>query len=437
MRSAIFRAIYIMGSRLRATPVTGHLRRLEESQWWSPERLRSHQLEQLNSLLRHSYDRSPFYRRLFEEHGLGLPLDSLEELKKLPALDKVTVRNASYLIQNDGLGGRLIRSETSGSTGEPLEFFRDAEWDAQHRAAVARGYGWYGVKPWSRSGLLWGMPSGRAKRITTRLGDILQDRFREKRFDLSSDTLDDFTGRLVKAELLEGYSSMIYELARHINRRGEGGRFQLRLVKGTSEKIFPHYNDECFKAFGRKMRSEYGAGETGIIAFECPEGRMHVNMEHVIAEEEGGEMIATNLLSYSFPFIRYRLGDYVTIDKDGGCPCGRRGPVVKEVTGRAGSIIIGMSGARYPSLTIYYILKELYERRIDLSRAQAVQEEPGLLDFLVILDDRGDVPRLEKELEELVHEQYGADLDFRLRIVESIPREGRKKKDFISRIHFR
>lgn len=62
------------------------------------------------------------------------------------------------------------------------------------------------------------------------------------------------------------------------------------------------------KAFGAKIISEYGAAESGLIAYECPEcGNMHINMENVIVEESEGEIVVTNLLSRSFPIIRYKL----------------------------------------------------------------------------------------------------------------------------------
>src|SRR5690606_4032961 len=100
----------------------------------------------------------------------------------------------------------------------------------------------------------------------------------------------------------------------------------LKLVRGTSEKIFEKYQQEAVQAFGRRIVSEYGAAESGIIAFECAEGSMHVNMETCIVEVENGEILVTNLVSRSFPIIRYRLGDYIELDTHTKCLCGREHP---------------------------------------------------------------------------------------------------------------
>ena len=116
-------------------------------------------------------------------------------------------------------------------------------------------------------------------------------------FSYSENEIRKFTSKLKEATFISGYSSMIYEVAKLANKMGLSGSFNLKMVKGTSEKIYDSYQEEVQKAFGQKMISEYGATEAGIIAFECPEGYMHINMENVILEEVDGEAVVTNTLS--------------------------------------------------------------------------------------------------------------------------------------------
>lgn len=64
---------------------------------------------------------------------------------------------------------------------------------------------------------------------------------------------------------------------------------------------------------------------------------MHINMENVILEEVNGEAVVTNLLSRSFPIIRYKLGDYIKLAPESfKCKCGRAHPVLLDVLGRVG-----------------------------------------------------------------------------------------------------
>ena len=123
--------------------------------------------------------------------------------------------------------------------------------------------------------------------------------------------------------------------------------------------VFDSYQEEVQKAFGLKILSEYGSAESGLIAFECPEGNMHIAMENVIVEEEDGEILVTNMLSKSFPIIRYRLGDMIELaGKDFKCNCGRAHPVILNINGRVGVKIIGKT-QEFPGRMIYNVIKNL------------------------------------------------------------------------------
>ena len=98
---------------------------------------------------------------------------------------------------------------------------------------------------------------------------------------------------------------MIYEVAKIVNELELKDQFNLKLIKGTSEKIYEKYQEEVKKAFGAKIVSEYGAGESGLIAFECPENnKMHINMQNVILEEINGESVVTNSICQYLCFRR-------------------------------------------------------------------------------------------------------------------------------------
>ncbi|TOH87149.1 hypothetical protein, partial [Vibrio parahaemolyticus] len=76
---------------------------------------------------------------------------------------------------------------------------------------------------------------------------------------------------------------MIYEVAKLANKKNIQ-LSNIKFIKGTSEKIYDFYQDEVQRAFGQKIVSEYGSAESGIIAFECPYGNMHVNEECCVLE---------------------------------------------------------------------------------------------------------------------------------------------------------
>jgi len=400
------------------------------SQSWSRDRLVERQDELLSELIGWAYERSPHYRQKFDDAAVSpSEIKRVQDLVQIPPLEKSEVLEAVDRIQIRRVEEKLFYSETSGSTGQPLEFYRNADWDAWHNASVIRGYHWHGVNPWDRNGYLWGFNLSPMARLKTQILDRLQNRFRMFSYDDSE--IKSFASRLRTATFVGGYSSMIYEIAKAINRNPEIAPLtNLKMIRGTSEKILPTYQEEAIKAFGRKIISEYGAAETGIIAFECPAGSMHVNMETCIVEVENNEILVTNLFSKSFPIIRYRLGDYVDYAPDAKCSCGMAHPVIREVTGRIGQKIVGHS-RQYPSLTLYYVFKNLAKERKITLNYQAIQDQPGFirLDIEQILNDDQ-----RKHLVAECRKYFTGDLA--IEVVEGVDLRSpnRKKRDFVSHL---
>ncbi|ANH93869.1 MULTISPECIES: phenylacetate--CoA ligase family protein [unclassified Streptomyces] len=97
---------------------------------------------------------------------------------------------------------------------------------------------------------------------------------------------------------------------------------------------------------GIPVVEEYGSTETGTIAGQCPEGRMHLWADRAIFEvydprtgtlsEAGrGQMVVTPLYRDAMPLLRYNLADDVEVSTD-PCGCGWLLPTV-TVLGRAGT----------------------------------------------------------------------------------------------------
>ncbi len=425
--------LFKMGSRFRNPHLARHLAFLKDSESWSLDRLKAYQLRRCQELVSFANEHSSFYQAHFDRAGFFVDqFTDLDQLKLIPPVlksDLITQNSAIHTTESHRFK-KLFVSETSGSTGEPLMFQKDEEWDSWNRAAIFRGYSWYRVNPWDRNGYFWGYNTDTPKAWKTKLLDALQNRFRA--FSYDQDELVQFVHRLERSKYLNGYSSMIYEVARIINKNGlDTSHLNLKLVKGTSEKIHEHYHEEVQKAFGQKMVSEYGAAEAGIIAFECPQGSMHLNMEGCIVEEEDGEILVTNLNAYSFPIIRYRLGDSIVLeDESYECPCGMKHRVLREVTGRVGKRVFGKSKT-YPSLVFYYVFKNLYLDSGIAINGQFVQKEMGRLLVRVEQALTSEIrARLEAELESY----FGADMDWDVEESAVIHTMDGKRKDFISEI---
>lgn len=429
--SQFHKYVFIRGAKKRNPLIFKHFKDLKESENWSKEELLKLNEQRLRDLCVFSFNHSPFYKKRFLEVGFDPEKDwSLEGFKKIPFTTKADLISRNEEIHTPShFFRKRFYVETSGTSGQILTFHRDESWDSFNRASIWRGYSWFGANPWDKKLYFWGYNTAKLKRAKLRLMDFLVNRFRL--FDFEPKKLQKLIPKLSQVKIIEGYSSMIYELANVLD--GKGVKFpNLCMVKGTSEKIFPHYQEIAQKIYGMRIVSEYGSTESGIIAFECPDGNMHINLEGVFVEKdpEDGGIIVTNLQSYSFPSIRYKLGDQIELaDPDFECSCGMKHPVLKEVTGRIGKNIQG-SDRNYPSLTLYYIFKNIYfnqDRKIDF---QAHQYEKGKLQIWL-------KEPVTKELRNMILKEsnnYFSDISLELLENHDFRQQAGKLRDFVSHI---
>jgi phenylacetate-CoA ligase len=403
---------------------------LKKSEKWTLVELEQYQLKKLKELLVFSDKYSKYYQDKFDDLNLK-PQDvfTLADFEKYPITNKKDLIKSNKLIYTKKNFKNLKKAITSGSTGESLQFDREESSDSFNRASIFRGYSWYGINPWDNNGYFWGFNFSELNKMRIAILDALQNRFRL--FSYQEKELNSFLKKLKNAKYLHGYSSIIYQTARIINKKKIPNSFNLKMVKGTSEKVFDNYQEEVTKAFGVRMISEYGSAETGIIAFECVEGNMHINMEGVIVEELKNEIVVTNLQLKSFPIIRYKLGDYIKLaPKDKECKCGLKHQMLEEVTGRVGDNIFGENEV-YPSLYIYYIFKNLSKENNLLLNYQVRHKVKGQLQFNI--SEKLNKNEL-KLLSNQIYKYFSDDIKFEIFDNKTFKVGKNKLKNFISNV---
>jgi phenylacetate-CoA ligase len=426
---SLAKTIFTTGAAKRNPELFDRYQFLKSTEKWSLDQLKAYQLQELKKLLTLADKHSAFYREYFKKHGFDPHISSLDDLKQLPPVSKALLISENDQIHTDLNFDKKFFCETSGSSGHMLSFWRDEPWDSANRAAIMRGHSWYDVNLWDKNLYFWGYNIDPGKRLKTRFLDGLQNRYRL--FDYSEKTLRGLVKRLDKTIYIHGYASMIHELAVAIKENDLQIEIpRLKMIKGTSEKIYPHYQEAITSVFGKPMVSEYGAAEASIVAFECPHGKMHITMENVIVEEEDGEIVVTNLVAESFPIIRYKLGDYIKLSEGQSCSCGMAHPVLAEVEGRVGKNIYGTS-QKYPSLTLYYVFKNLFFDKGLKFNYQCIQEEKGRLEVLI---KEPFSQQAEKYITMEFDKYFKDDLSIKISFSQDFHSYQEKLKDFISKI---
>jgi phenylacetate-CoA ligase len=375
--------IYPLHEYSKGKPTFDWLPILEESQWCRRERILSDQNDALQNFIGYAYERVPYYRRLMDERGQRPQnIQSAADLSYLPYLTKDILRNHFQELQASPRPPRTQTISTGGSSGIPAKVLVAMKYNGFAEAARLRAQGWFGLKPGEREMVLWGSPIelGRQSRWREGRDRLLNSRLLSA-FDLSEGALTKYAKRIreFRPQKLYGYASALAYLASYLVKTGQTVDSDWpKAIFATAEPLLPHQRQTIQEAFHCSAVVEYGARDAGLVAHECPAGRLHINAERIVVEVDEdkhfavpgkGEIVITNLLSSAMPLIRYRTGDVGQLDSS-ECICGRGLPLLSYVEGRQTDFLVTPSGRVLHALAIIY----------------PIREAPGVAEFQVVQD---------------------------------------------------
>jgi|GEM_PF-3466607 len=222
---------------------------------------------------------------------------------------------------------RSRKDHTSGSTGEPFEFYFD--WRAELRSfgirermvrAATRGQALPVVCMRARPSP--GFFFGNYVLFYLRGYNSVRHRLPE---------FIEFAKRFPHGFAVYAYTSSVVELARALH--DSGTKLPIRAALATGEGVRESERALVTEGLGASLFLTYATHELKWLTFECEYHRAHVNEEYVHVEvvDEGGaplpsksegKVVATAFDNYAMPFIRYDTGDRGTLSEE-PCPCGR------------------------------------------------------------------------------------------------------------------
>lgn len=414
---------------------------LQQTQWYSSERLGAYQSDKLRAFIAHAYANSPYWREVFAACGLtASDVQTPEDLAQLPILEKETVRAHIDRMASAAYAGRhapTVAVHTSGTTGKALHlrltdecWQRDYAFRDQHRS-------WSGASPADQVVTFAGHPVVPSEFLRP---PYWRYNAAERQLIFSSQHLGPATApdyareiRRFRPRLIDGYPSAIYVFAVYLLDAGIRD-IRPRAVYTHSETLLDHQRAVIENAMGCKVYNWYGNTEMVGNIVECERGSLHVRQEHSVLEIltlEGkparpgdvAELVGTGFGNYATPLIRYRLGDTVLMG-DAECTCGRAGPFVQSVMGRVDDVVVTPDG-RYVGR-----LDHVFKDALNVSEAQLRQDEVGSLTVrLVTRPQFGDRDRdmLDREF----RTRLGPAIRLDYEMVPEIPREANGKFRFV------
>lgn len=289
---------------------------------------------------------------------------------QLPIMQKSDYQgDLKTLISSQYRSEDLYISSTSGSSGHPFHFAKTKRSHALTWAITRYLYAQHGVEPEDMQARFYGIPKEPLDYYKEKLKDFFLNRRRFPVFDLSDEALAKFVQRFeAKAfHYLYGYANSLLLFAEYLERNKIVLKTccpALKCCITTSEMCSPEDRALMSRAFGVKVINEYGSSETGIMAFENPEGEWVLNTLNqyfevvddkgtILPEGEEGNLLVTDLYNDAFPFVRYAIGDRASIRSE--ITDGRRKYILNSLSGRINDTILLPSGKKAAGLTFYYV----------------------------------------------------------------------------------
>ena len=325
---------------------------LDETQWWPFNQIQALQRQDLTPLIHHARQTCDFYKTrldiLFRPNG-SIDWDRWTDI---PILTRADLSERRFEIQSK----HPIQShkpfslmKSSGSTGDPVEFFGTRFSNELSVAALWRGQQWEKMD-WSRN-----IIAVRAENPKRKDGDYLgpwgppwmKEAVKGKTIFSTYRTLAKSRVDLIKthsASYISASSGLASALIDYLHSSGD--RLDLHIVRfvgGTANSLL---RTELKKLTNAEVVELYSSKEAGAIASPCPLGHgWHQNAEislveivdlagKPVAPGEMGRIIVTPLGNTATPLIRYDQGDYAIAGPTEPCPCGRNLPRIASISGR-------------------------------------------------------------------------------------------------------
>lgn len=368
---------------------------MKELRYWrnvvdklSLEELKKLQQEKLNNILRHAVTHIPYYKNL----GIKLSDNPLADVKQFPIMNKKLMKdNIDKLLIYDKQ--KMVVEKSSGSSGIQGEVYMTLNENRKYQAVQTYLWEWNGYrigKPIMQTGIT--PYRGTLKTIK----DFL---FATQYVNAYNISYAEALKHLIKAKenktkIFGGYASSLNVFAEVALK--ENVNIQFESVISWGDKLFHHYKQNILQAFGNPTITElYGTTEGFVISGTCKEGNHHQLLPQTylelldkdgneVQEGELGYVVVTRLDAFSFPLIRFYLGDLaIKKSESEKCNCGKTYPILEKIVGRDTDLVHTPSG----KTLIVHFFTGIMEHFEQIQQFKVIQRKYGHIEIEFIPAD--------------------------------------------------
>lgn len=324
---------------------------------FSKEQIRAYQLSELQKLVAFSMKHARFYNDLYK----GLPVESLEDFRQLPAINKQIMMDNFDDINTCGLKLEAVRDYAVQKElhREYLGYYQD-QYVIGLSSGTSGNKGIY-ITPKAMTERLpfaflarSGLPN---KYLPFRILFLLR---------VFSQGFEDINAPFIHLNYLTTMTP-VHEIISRINHDcinilmappslvrqllpwASTIKRPLQMIVSYAEVLEKEERERFQISFGTQVIEIYQASE-GQIGSPCRCGNLHINEDLVFIElydkngqpvdrpgPVGTKMLLTNLINTSQPLIRYEMNDLIQLGES--CPCGSSFRVIEKVLGRNDDVL--------------------------------------------------------------------------------------------------
>lgn len=400
------------------------LQKFKQMESMSYGQLREAQLRSMQRIVTLAYEQTPFYRRLYDEHGFHpRMLQDFGDVERIPVIRKEDVReHGREMVVSKYSPEKLKKLGTSGTTGTSLTLFSSRSVEQREWAAICYQWAYVGYKPGDgRVEFRGALPTGKL---------YVMDRYsRTLKINTTAITesnIKEIVDAILASgyEFLYGFPSALAMFAKFLVDQRLTGLLEPKAILLACEMVHDYQVHLISSVFTRsKVFAHYGQTEKAALGGWVDDSRAYYFLplySYVEQNAETSAIIGTSFLNDVMPLIRYELTDAAArFDQQPQKGREHLFPVIRSIDGRMGEIMYKPNGDLLPSPLIAIALRGTST----FSACKLIQHRYDLIEIVVeSLRPRGIVQEEIDVVIEKLQKLFTIEMNFKVTIVPHIAR---------------
>ena len=376
-----------------------------------------------------------------------------DKWEDLPIMEKTDFQEVRNIFSNGHNRKNVYYAWTSGSSGTPFYFAKSKYAHAMTWAMIDYYYRLYGISYNDKQARIFGLPNtNKLLEFKEKCKDFIMNRHR---FPVQSMKEYDLNGYLKTFKIknfryIYGYANALKHFAIYIKEKKITLKSvcpSLKLCVSTAEVLTEENIEIMQSAFDVPVVNEYGTSESGVVSFgenyKMIISNQALNVEvikskNLFCDENAGKIIITDYFNKAMPFVRYDLGDIVSLDSINTSD--EKTYYINKIHGRENDMILLEDGKKLPGFSIiktidYYISENPRDYKNQLREFVVIQND--INEFSLNIDINRDIRRGEIDnFTKIIQSQISQKANVSINVLKKIKSsKSGKIKQFISMIN--